>query len=92
MKLSEIQTWWQRFGCVRNPGTHTGEESLRDAEIKELREALAAAEKDAERYQKLRTDDPRWYVAIFVSDSKIEDMSGDDLDAALDNLEVPTEG
>lgn len=29
------------MGCIGNPGTHTGEESARDAEIKELRQALA---------------------------------------------------
>ena len=39
--LEDIEVWWKRLGCIRNPGTHTGEESARDAEIKELRQALA---------------------------------------------------
>lgn len=32
-----IEFWWQRIGCIRNPGAHSGEESARDAEIRELR-------------------------------------------------------
>ena len=39
--VDDIEVWWKRLGCIRNPGTHTGEESARDAEIKELRQALA---------------------------------------------------
>lgn len=39
--LEDIEVWWKRLCCIRNPGTHTGEEAARDAEIKELRKALA---------------------------------------------------
>lgn len=39
--LEDIEVWWKRLGCIRNPGTHTGEEAARDAEIKDLRQALA---------------------------------------------------
>jgi uncharacterized protein YlxW (UPF0749 family) len=34
---AHIPTWWQRLGCTWNPGSHTGEESARDAEIADLR-------------------------------------------------------
>jgi len=37
----DIPAWWERLGCVRNPGAHTGEESARDGEIADLRAALA---------------------------------------------------
>ena len=36
-ELDDISPWWQRCGCMRNPGAHTGEEAARDSEIKELR-------------------------------------------------------
>jgi RNase H-fold protein (predicted Holliday junction resolvase) len=39
----EIEFWWQRIGCVRNPGAHSGEEVARDNEIHELRKALQSA-------------------------------------------------
>lgn len=39
---ADIATWWQRIGCMRNPGCFTGEEQARDAEIAELRAALAS--------------------------------------------------
>lgn len=35
--MNEIEVWWQRIGCMNNPGAHCGEEAARDAEIKELR-------------------------------------------------------
>ena len=44
MNNSEIEVWWKRCGCISNPGVHTGEEVARDAEIRELREALISAE------------------------------------------------
>jgi hypothetical protein len=43
---NEIPFWWQRIGCMRNPGCHTGEEAARDEEIADLRaeiERLRAA-------------------------------------------------
>lgn len=45
MKVEEfvIEFWWQRIGCVRNPGAHSGEEVARDNEIFDLRKALQEA-------------------------------------------------
>lgn len=37
-----IKKWWERIGCSRNPGTHTGEEQARDLEIADLRAELAS--------------------------------------------------
>lgn len=42
----EIETWWQRLGCIRNPGAHSGEESARDDEIAELRGAIESQEQE----------------------------------------------
>lgn len=38
-----IEFWWQRIGCVRNPGAQGGEEVARDNEIADLRKALQEA-------------------------------------------------
>lgn len=42
--MTDIEQWWHRLGCTRNPGIHTGEESAMCAEIRELRAALERAE------------------------------------------------
>lgn len=58
----EIETWWQRLGCIRNPGAHSGEESARDDEIAELRGAIESREQEVLKLhrdlaaEKLRAD------------------------------------
>ena len=43
-------------------------------------------ERDAKRYQLLRKDDPRWYVAIKIDDDTMDHCFDDELDSAVDRL------
>lgn len=38
--MKDIEVWWKRIGCQRQPSFSTGEQVAMAAEIKELREAL----------------------------------------------------
>lgn len=53
---SDIPTWWQHLGCTSDPGAHTGEESARDEEIAELREALRKSEAENEELRQRLID------------------------------------
>lgn len=85
-----IDPWWKRIGCMRDPGIQTGEESAMSAEIRELREALMSAEKDAARYQWLQKADLTDVDAVFWAASEAtkspghyENMLDDAIDAAM---------
>lgn len=71
--MSEIKTWEERL-----PSNYTCGQALTaaDAEIAELRAALADAEKGTARYRWIRLR-PYWAEENMVSDS-------DELDAAID--------
>lgn len=75
--VDDIEVWWKRIGCVRNPGIHTGEESAMGAEIGELRKALAERMNHLELLKK--------YMRVSVACSNANDFSSIAYDIGSDD-------